>query len=46
VTALDIRQSLFISSVALIEALGGGWDASLLPNLGGLSAVPTFTPPL
>jgi len=46
VTALDIRQSLFISSVALIEALGGGWDASLLPSLGGLSAVPTITPPL
>jgi NodT family efflux transporter outer membrane factor (OMF) lipoprotein len=46
VTALNIRQSLFVASVALIEALGGGWDASLLPDLGGLSAVPTITPPL
>jgi NodT family efflux transporter outer membrane factor (OMF) lipoprotein len=46
VTALDIRQNLFVASVALIEALGGGWDASLLPNLNGLSTVPTLTPPL
>ncbi|MGB2731134.1 MAG: TolC family protein, partial [Methylovirgula sp.] len=46
VTALNIRQSLFIASVALIEALGGGWDASLLPDLNGLSKVPTLTPPL
>lgn len=46
VTALDIRQSLFVDSVALIEALGGGWDASLLPSLNGLSTVPTLTPPL
>lgn len=44
--ALATRQNLFIASVALIEALGGGWDASLLPNLEGLSAVPTITPPL
>jgi NodT family efflux transporter outer membrane factor (OMF) lipoprotein len=46
VTALQIRQNLFVASVALIEALGGGWDASLLPNLNGLSTVPTLTPPL
>jgi NodT family efflux transporter outer membrane factor (OMF) lipoprotein len=46
VTAIDIRQSLFVASVALIEALGGGWDASLLPSLNGLSKVPTITPPL
>jgi NodT family efflux transporter outer membrane factor (OMF) lipoprotein len=45
-TALSTRQSLFVASVALIEALGGGWDASLLPDLGGLSTVPTITPPL
>lgn len=46
ITAIDIRQSLLVSSVALIEALGGGWDASQLPPLKGLSAVPTLTPPL
>jgi NodT family efflux transporter outer membrane factor (OMF) lipoprotein len=46
ITAIDIRQSLFVASVALIEALGGGWDTSLLPSLDGLSKVPTITPPL
>jgi NodT family efflux transporter outer membrane factor (OMF) lipoprotein len=30
-TELTIRQDLFLASVALIEALGGGWDANLLP---------------
>jgi NodT family efflux transporter outer membrane factor (OMF) lipoprotein len=29
---LTIRQNLFLASVALIEALGGGWDANLLPG--------------
>ncbi|MEJ0051269.1 MAG: efflux transporter outer membrane subunit [Methylovirgula sp.] len=43
---LTTRQNLFIASVALIEALGGGWDASELPSLARLSKVPTFTPPL
>lgn len=45
-TALSVRQSLFIASVALIEALGGGWDKAFLPRLENLSAVPTITPPL
>jgi NodT family efflux transporter outer membrane factor (OMF) lipoprotein len=45
-TALGIRQSLFIADVALIEALGGGWDKSQLPHLEELSKVPTLTPPL
>lgn len=31
VAALTIRQSRFVASVALIEALGGGWDRALLP---------------
>ena len=43
---LTTRQNLFIASVALIEALGGGWDSSLLPGLDRLSKVPTITPPL
>jgi NodT family efflux transporter outer membrane factor (OMF) lipoprotein len=46
ITAIEIRQSLFVASVALVEALGGGWDASLLPSLNRLSTVPTLTPPL
>jgi NodT family efflux transporter outer membrane factor (OMF) lipoprotein len=30
-TELTIRQDLFLASVSLIEALGGGWDTRLLP---------------
>jgi NodT family efflux transporter outer membrane factor (OMF) lipoprotein len=33
---LTIRQNLFIASVDLIEALGGGWDATLLPTQSDL----------
>jgi NodT family efflux transporter outer membrane factor (OMF) lipoprotein len=32
VTAVNIRQSRLVASVALIEALGGGWDVSQLPG--------------
>lgn len=31
-SALNIRQSRLVASVALIEALGGGWDASMIPG--------------
>ncbi len=31
-TELTIRQNLFLASVSLIEALGGGWDTNLLPT--------------
>jgi len=31
-SALTTRQNLFVASVALIEALGGGWDRSRLPT--------------
>ena len=29
---LTIRQDLFLASVALIQALGGGWDTNLIPT--------------
>ncbi|MFY9628925.1 MAG: efflux transporter outer membrane subunit [Methylocystis sp.] len=43
-SAITARQSLFVASVNLISALGGGWDASSLPAIDGLTVVDT--PPL
>jgi NodT family efflux transporter outer membrane factor (OMF) lipoprotein len=37
-TALNIRQQLFVATVSLIAALGGGWDTVLLPQIEELSA--------
>ncbi len=35
---LTARQNLFLASVSLIEALGGGWDTTLLPTQSQLQA--------
>jgi NodT family efflux transporter outer membrane factor (OMF) lipoprotein len=47
-SALTTRQNLFVASVALIEALGGGWDRSKLPTPAeatpGISILPTIPP--
>lgn len=37
-TLLNIRQSRLTASVALIQALGGGWDAASLGKPGGTAA--------
>jgi NodT family efflux transporter outer membrane factor (OMF) lipoprotein len=50
-TALAVRQNLFLASVTLIEALGGGWDTTLMPTqvqlMKGFSLLPKLesTPP-
>ena len=47
-SALTTRQNLFVASVALIEALGGGWDRSRLPTPAeatpGISLLPKIPP--
>jgi NodT family efflux transporter outer membrane factor (OMF) lipoprotein len=45
-TELTYRQNLFLASVALIEALGGGWDTTLVPDQlqlhKGYSPIPKY----
>lgn len=43
-TALQIQQSRILDSVSLIEALGGGWDASELPSKGSMQTDNPFLP--
>ena len=45
-SALAVRQSLFVASVNLIAALGGGWDVSLLPTQEELTKRFPLLPPL
>jgi len=42
--ALTTRQNLFLASVALIEALGGGWDKSQLPGDFAVQTGPSIFP--
>jgi outer membrane protein TolC len=39
-TAVSLRMGQMTSSVQLIEALGGGWDASQLPSAASMIAKP------
>jgi len=43
---LTIRQNLFLASVALIEAVGGGWDTTLVPDQFQLQTDFSLTPKL
>jgi len=43
---LSARQNLFLASVSLIEALGGGWDTTLLPDQFQLQKDFSFVPKL
>jgi NodT family efflux transporter outer membrane factor (OMF) lipoprotein len=45
-TELTVRQNLFLASVSLIEALGGGWDATLIPTASELQKGFTLLPQL
>jgi NodT family efflux transporter outer membrane factor (OMF) lipoprotein len=44
--ALTVRQNRFLATIALIEALGGGWDNTLLPSSAALEHVNPIIPRL
>jgi NodT family efflux transporter outer membrane factor (OMF) lipoprotein len=46
VSALTVRQNRFLAAVALIEALGGGWDTGLLPSSAELATKNPLIPRL
>ena len=43
-TALSVLESRLNASVALIQALGGGWDISQIPSRDDLDTAPTSPP--
>lgn len=45
-SALTVRQNRFLAAVALIEALGGGWDSMLLPTSEALEQINPLIPRL
>ncbi|MGH6821309.1 MAG: TolC family protein, partial [Methylocella sp.] len=46
-SALTVRQNRFLAAVALIQALGGGWDSGVLPGSVELeSRNNPFIPPI
>ncbi len=46
-SALTVRQNRFLAGVALIQALGGGWDNGVLPSSVELeSRINPFIPPI
>lgn len=46
-SALTVRQNRFLAAVALIQALGGGWDSGVLPGSMELeSRFNPFVPPI
>ncbi len=45
-SALTVRQNRHLAAVALIQALGGGWDAELLPSSAELATKNPLIPQL
>jgi NodT family efflux transporter outer membrane factor (OMF) lipoprotein len=45
-SALTVRQNRYLAAVALIEALGGGWDSGLLPSSEALEHINPIIPRL